>query len=128
MLLLLFLLLVAPLHVVERSLGSAVAQKQLACSCDLAALLPTRLHPLRRRRRACTCARMQVPFLASLLQLPLVAPVVQGFLPSLVLLIFLAALPALLLLLIRRGGCQHSTTAVDAQLIQLYFLFQLFAV
>eukprot|EP00879_Flechtneria_rotunda_P006438 GHRR01006767.1.p1 GENE.GHRR01006767.1~~GHRR01006767.1.p1 ORF type:complete len:1002 (+),score=295.37 GHRR01006767.1:144-3149(+) len=69
----------------------------------------------------------KIPVLASLLQLPLVSSLVQGFLPSLVLLTFLAVLPSLLQALICRGGLA-SITAQDAQLTLMYFLFQLFAV
>jgi len=69
----------------------------------------------------------QVPFLATLLNLPLVSSLVQGFLPSLVLVIFLAVLPTALFGLIHWGAL-HSIAAQDAQLISMYFLFQLFAV
>jgi hypothetical protein len=50
--------------------------------------------------------------------LPAVADLLQGFLPSVVLLVFLAIMPYLLAGLIRRSGL-HSSTAVDAQLIQV---------
>jgi hypothetical protein len=69
----------------------------------------------------------QVPFLATLLNLPLVSSLVQGFLPSLVLVIFLAVLPTALFGLIHWGAL-HSIAAQDAQLVSMYFLFQLFAV
>eukprot|EP00878_Enallax_costatus_P004467 GHUV01004707.1.p1 GENE.GHUV01004707.1~~GHUV01004707.1.p1 ORF type:complete len:727 (+),score=178.67 GHUV01004707.1:479-2659(+) len=69
----------------------------------------------------------KIPVLSELIQLPFVASILQGFLPSLVLLTFLAVLPYLLEALITRGG-QYSKTAADAQLILMYFLFQLFAV
>lgn len=69
----------------------------------------------------------QVPILATLVDLPLVSSLLQGFLPSLVLLLFLAAAPYLLQALIHRAGLA-SMTAIDSQLIGMYFLFQLFAV
>eukprot|EP00882_Tetradesmus_deserticola_P033825 GHRQ01038674.1.p2 GENE.GHRQ01038674.1~~GHRQ01038674.1.p2 ORF type:complete len:261 (+),score=137.76 GHRQ01038674.1:44-784(+) len=70
---------------------------------------------------------MKIPFLRSLLELQFVSSLIQGFLPSLVLLIFLAVLPYLLGALIRRAGL-HSITAEDSLLTLMYFLFQLFAV
>lgn len=70
---------------------------------------------------------MQIPFLRPLLELPLLSSVIQGFLPSLVLLTFLAVLPYTLAALISRGGL-HSLTAEDSLLTLMYFLFQLFAV
>lgn len=74
-----------------------------------------------------SCCHLQVPILADLVDLPFVSSILQGFLPSLVLLIFLAVAPYLLKALIQRAGLA-SMTAVDAQLIGMYFLFQLFAV
>jgi hypothetical protein len=70
---------------------------------------------------------LQIPFLRSLLELQFVSSLLQGFLPSLVLLIFLAVLPYLLGTLIRRAGLR-SITAEDSLLTLMYFLFQLFAV
>lgn len=70
---------------------------------------------------------MQIPVLCDLLDLPLVSSILQGFLPSLVLLTFLAVLPYLLWAIITRAG-HYSKTAADAQLNLMYFLFQLFAV
>lgn len=75
-----------------------------------------RLHPL-------LCC-VQVPFIAGLVDLPLVSSLLQGFLPSLVLLVFLAVAPYLLKALIQGAGLA-SMTAIDAQLIGMYFLFQL---
>lgn len=75
-----------------------------------------RLHPL-------LCC-VQVPIVASLVDLPLVSSLLQGFLPSLVLLVFLAVAPYLLKALIQGAGLA-SMTAIDAQLIGMYFLFQL---
>lgn len=75
----------------------------------------------------CPSLLSQVPILASLLELPFVASILQGFLPSLVLLIFLALAPYLLRALIQKAGLA-SMTEIDAQLIGMYFLFQLFAV
>jgi hypothetical protein len=70
---------------------------------------------------------LQIPFLRNLLELQFVSSLIQGFLPSLVLLIFLAVLPYLLGALIRRAGLR-SITAEDSLLTLMYFLFQLFAV
>ncbi|WIA40901.1 hypothetical protein OEZ86_004562 [Tetradesmus obliquus] len=70
---------------------------------------------------------MKIPFLKNLLELQFVSSLLQGFLPSLVLLIFLAVLPYLLGLLIRRAGLR-SVTAEDSLLTLMYFTFQLFAV
>jgi hypothetical protein len=53
-----------------------------------------------------------------------VSSLIQGFLPSLVLLVFLAVAPYLLKALIQGAGLA-SMTAIDAQLIGMYFLFQL---
>lgn len=74
----------------------------------------------------CLCP-LQVPVLVKLIDLPFVSSLLQGFLPSLVLLVFLAVAPYLLKALIQRAGLA-SLTAIDAQLIGMYFLFQLFAV
>lgn len=70
---------------------------------------------------------LQIPILADLLSLPLVSSILQGFLPSLVLLVFLAVAPYLLRGIIQWAGLA-SMTQIDAQLIGMYFLFQLFAV
>lgn len=68
-----------------------------------------------------------MPIISALINIPLLYRLVQGILPSLVLLLFLTVLPTLLTGLIKWGR-PFSLCDIDTQLLQKYFLFQVFAV
>lgn len=66
---------------------------------------------------------MDLPGVRWVFELPLVAPLLAGFLPQLVLRVFLALLPALLALLGRFEGLP-AESAVEFGVVKKYFAFQ----
>ena len=70
---------------------------------------------------------MQIPLVGRIIELPLVSSLLRGFVPSAILLLFLAILPYLLRSLIRFGRVT-SLGSLDTELLQKYHLFQFFAV
>ncbi|GFH18694.1 uncharacterized protein HaLaN_15542 [Haematococcus lacustris] len=68
-----------------------------------------------------------VPVLGTIVNLPVIKQVLEGIVPGLVLLIFLALLPSLLAFMCRLSGCV-SNSAVDFGVVERYFYFQVLTI